>query len=327
MGILDRINTLVRANINDLVYRSEEPERALDGSMQEMSRSLAEARAQIRSAEQSEARLVEQIRAGREEALLWEERAMEALRRGDEAQARECLVHKKRAEQRAETQRSELQQQRDYVADLGRSLDALQIKLDAVRSRRESMGRGLAPAGGPTGGAQGGSAGAGGGFVLPSFDEDRPMASGGRAWEPPVGGAAPPGPGPASSGGPAAGGLDLSGRRSFVFDDELRRRYPEEAFGAARPFEEFDRMSERVERMEARAQAAASLGGDDPLRDDLPERFRRLEQDAALRRLHAQKDAPPAPSSSPPAAGQGAQPSSDAGLSELRRRLAKDLDE
>jgi hypothetical protein len=253
---------------------------------------------------------------------------MEALRRGDEAQARECLVQKKRAEQRAETQRAELQQQRDYVADLGRSLDALQIKLDAVRSRRESMGRGLGPSAGPTGPA-GGPTGAGAGFVLPSFDEDRPMgaggASGGRAWEPPRGdGPASGGP---AAGGPASGGLDLSGRRSFVFDDELRRRYPEEAFGAARPFEEFDRVSERVERMEARAQAAASLGGDDPLRDDLPERFRRLEQDAALRRLHAQKDAPPALSSPPPpAAGQGAQPSSDAGLSELRRRLAKDLD-
>jgi phage shock protein A len=263
MGILDRINTLIRANVNDLIQRADVPERALDRSIDDMQSSVAEARAQLRRGEQDEAQLHQQWRRAREESLEWEDKAMRALRDGDEGAARELLIVKKKVDRRADALRDELEQRRAFLADLARSLDALEVKLDAVRGRRHAIGRHVGAPPPPTERP-----------TLP-FDQDAPS---------------------------------LRGRHALALDEDLRREMPEAAFGAERPFQEFDRIQDRVSRLEADAAAQGAL---DPLHDDLPDRFRGLERERDLRDLRARAQAPDAPA---------------ARLSDLRRKLAEELD-
>lgn len=71
MGILDRINLLVRSNVNELMNRSDSPERTLDRTIHDMQGSIGEARAQLRVCEQQEDRLLRQWEHAREEALEW----------------------------------------------------------------------------------------------------------------------------------------------------------------------------------------------------------------------------------------------------------------
>jgi phage shock protein A len=281
MSILDRINTLIRANVNDLVHRSDEPERALDRSIGDMQSSVGEARGRLRQCEQNEAQLHQQWRRAREESLEWEDKAMDALRQGDERLARELLVVKKKVDRRVEALREQLEQQRDYVADLSRSLDALQVKLEAVRSRRHSISRHVS---GPGADHAPGRVGA---ATLP-FDQDPPASSG--------------------------AGAGLRGRQAFALDDDMRREYPEEVFGAGQTFSEFERVGDRIRQDEADALA----GLDDPLRDDLQDRFSRLERDRDLRDLRSRaRDQPGAGASRGEPSG---------GLSDLRRQLAEELD-
>lgn len=350
MGILDRINTLIRANVNDLVRRADEPERALDGSLRDMERSVREARARLREVERSEASILSQWERRRAELLDWEERAMTALRRGDEALARECLVMKKRAEAATVDLEEQLSRQRAYMADLARSLDALEVKIDGVRSRRQAISSRVsgeqAPQGAP-----------GGGFTFNFGDDDgggerAPRGERGAArergdrWESPRwdddSPSRPSGDAPRRAGGlsPAEERFS-SGRRAFVFDEDLRREHPEEVFGASRPFEVFDEMEERMERRAASAAASAELGGYvDPLRDEreaLEARFDKMarRQELADLRRRATEEPPPArgASASPKAStrreqsGRARRAGGDSKLSDLRRSLMEELDE
>lgn len=324
MSILDRINTLIRANINDLVHRADEPERVLDGSIRDMEASLKEARARLNQAARNEASLAHQWDRGREEALDWEDRAMTALRAGDESMARECLVMKKRVDARNARIKEELEQQRAYLADLSRSLDALQVKLDSVRSRRDSFSSHIRARPGA-----GQEPRATGNYTF-NFDSDGPAPppQSERRPEAPRAEGSRPGMAPAED-------TFSRGRRAFLFDEDMRREHPEEVFDAARPFSVFEDMAERIGLDTARTSAAAELGGyQDPLeaeRSALEERFRHLASEremSDLRRRAAEEPAPPAPRATggDPAPPRASDTRQGGGLSDLRRRLAEELD-
>jgi len=50
MGIFDRISTLLRSNINDLISRAENPEKILNQLIVDMRSQLAKAKQQVASA-------------------------------------------------------------------------------------------------------------------------------------------------------------------------------------------------------------------------------------------------------------------------------------
>lgn len=249
---------------------------------------------------------------------------MHALRDGDEERARAHLVEKQRVQTRAQELKHKLEQQREYMADLNRSLDALQVKLDAARDSRRSFRSHLTEArrrdtGPPPATTDGPSAGSG--YTFPSFSDgpssSRSAPGAYRRSEPPR----------ASSGRPPRSG----DRRSFVFDDDLRRDYPEEVFGGGETFAEFERVEGNIQRDAARTSAAIEVDGilvDDPLRDDLADRFRSLTREHEsrsaldeLKRRGASNEVPPrsAPraSSSPPPRGD---------IEDIKRQLSEDID-
>jgi phage shock protein A len=145
MGILNRLNTLVRANVNELISGSSEPDRALERSLREMESSVGDARKQMAHTKVTERQLMRQWDDARDEALDWEDKAMEALRLGDEEIARDCLIMKRKLDDRAGKVREDLEQQRGYLGDLERSLDAVHHKIESVRGRRRRVDRHISP--------------------------------------------------------------------------------------------------------------------------------------------------------------------------------------
>ncbi len=247
MGILDRLNTLIRSNVNDLISGSSEPDRALDRSIGDMEGSLVEARQHAAKARASEKRLLHEWDRVRDEALDWEDKAMEALRLGDDELARDCLLMKRKMDAKAERLREDLEQQRGYLGDLGKSLDALEHKLDSMRERRQVVGRHSVPGRDPHRPAhRGESPRRSSGVTLP-FDSDRPR------------------------------------RQALAFDDDIRRESPEAAFGAEAPFEHFDAVEGRIEANIASAEAGALI--EDPLDDGLDGRFKALEGERDIKNL------------------------------------------
>ncbi len=133
MSLLDRLNLLIRSELNDVVR----PDR-LRSAVSEMETSLRDARRQNAELRVAEKRLIERIRDSRAKATTWEDRAVLALKSGQEDLAREALVMKNKAERELEGLRDDLDEQRAYIKDMERALEALDHKVRGARGKGSS---------------------------------------------------------------------------------------------------------------------------------------------------------------------------------------------
>src|SRR2546428_12890502 len=76
MGIFDRLSTLFRSNINDLISRAENPEKMLNQLIVDMRSQLAKAKQQVAGAIADEKRLAAQVDQEKKGAEDWERRAV-----------------------------------------------------------------------------------------------------------------------------------------------------------------------------------------------------------------------------------------------------------
>src|ERR1051325_6036970 len=95
MGIFARLAQLIKAHLNDLISKSEDPEKMLNQIVVDMASQLAEAKKQVAVAIADEKRLAKQIETETATAGEWERRAMMAVRAGDDALAKEALLRQK----------------------------------------------------------------------------------------------------------------------------------------------------------------------------------------------------------------------------------------
>src|SRR3989449_3463823 len=82
MGIFDRLSTLIRSNINDLINRAENPEKMLNQLIVDMRSQLAKAKQQVAAAIADEKRLSAQVDTEKKSAEDWERRAVLAVEVG-----------------------------------------------------------------------------------------------------------------------------------------------------------------------------------------------------------------------------------------------------
>ena len=102
MGIFDRLSTLLRSNINDLISSAETPEKMLNQILVDMRSQLAKAKQQVAAAIADEKRLRDQADAERRQADDWEKRAMLAVQEGRDDLAKQALVRQGEHHQHAE---------------------------------------------------------------------------------------------------------------------------------------------------------------------------------------------------------------------------------
>src|SRR3989442_13972389 len=82
MGIFDRLSTLIRSNISDLIARAENPEKMLNQLIVDMRSQLAKAKQQVAGAIADEKRLAAQVEQEKKSAEDWEKRAVLAVQEG-----------------------------------------------------------------------------------------------------------------------------------------------------------------------------------------------------------------------------------------------------
>lgn len=92
MGIFDRLSTLIKSNLNDLISSAENPEKMLNQIIVDMRNQLAKAKQQVAAAIADEKRLKDQADQEFKLADDWEKRAMLALQEGREDLARQALM-------------------------------------------------------------------------------------------------------------------------------------------------------------------------------------------------------------------------------------------
>jgi phage shock protein A len=139
MGLFDRLSRVVRANVNDLVSKAEDPEKVLEQAVIDMQEDLVQLRQAVARAIATQKRTEQQYNKNQQEANTWQQRAQLALSKGDENLAREALTRKKSFGDTAATLKLQLDQQSGNVDTLKRNLIALESKIAEAKTKKDML--------------------------------------------------------------------------------------------------------------------------------------------------------------------------------------------
>ena len=139
MGIFARIAQLIKSNLNDLISRSEDPEKMLIQVVLDMNNQLVEAKKQVASSIADEKRLAKQFEQEAATATEWERRAMMALRAGNEELAKEALNRKREHDELAATFKEQWSKQKAAVDQLKRALRMLNDKIEEAKRKKNVL--------------------------------------------------------------------------------------------------------------------------------------------------------------------------------------------
>ncbi|MEZ4390967.1 MAG: PspA/IM30 family protein [Polyangiales bacterium] len=139
MGLFGRLASLIKSNLNDLISKSEDPEKMLNQVILEMNQQLVEAKKQVALSIADEKRLAKQFETERATAEEWERKAMMAVRAGDDDLAKEALLrHKEHESLSAEFER-QWQKQKIAVEKLKDALRVLNNKIEEAKRKKNVL--------------------------------------------------------------------------------------------------------------------------------------------------------------------------------------------
>jgi phage shock protein A len=138
-GIFARLATLIKSNINDLISRSEDPEKMLNQIVVEMNTQLLEAKKQVAASIADEKRLFKQVEQETANAKEWERRAMLAVRASDDNLAKEALSRRKEHEGLRDQFQEQWQKQKAAVDQLKLALRALNGKIEEAKRKKNLL--------------------------------------------------------------------------------------------------------------------------------------------------------------------------------------------
>ncbi|MFM9047256.1 MAG: PspA/IM30 family protein, partial [Cyanobium sp.] len=139
MGFFDRLSRLLRANLNDLVSKAEDPGKILDQSLADMQADLVKLRQAVATAIASQRRLQNQAEQAETQSKAWYQRAEVALQKGEEALAREALSRRKTYQDTATALNNQINSQAGQVDTLKKSLTALEGKIAEAKTKKDML--------------------------------------------------------------------------------------------------------------------------------------------------------------------------------------------
>ena len=142
MAILDRIGTIIRANLNDILDKSEDPEKMLDQILRDMKSAIEEARGQVAEMVAQQRMIETDVQRATAMVNEWDAKARAAVQQNRDDLARDSLRRKADYKKNLDLYQQQLDTQRGLVQKLKDDLAQLEFKYDdAVRRHDELINR------------------------------------------------------------------------------------------------------------------------------------------------------------------------------------------
>ena len=139
MSLLERVSTLLRANLNDLIEKAEDPERMLKQIVLDMENQLLQVKTQVAIAI-ADQHLLEKKRAEQEEHVAeWRRKAELAVEKSRDDLARGALERVLSHEQLATGFGAQAEDQKHEADSLRQALHKLEQKLSETRAHCEML--------------------------------------------------------------------------------------------------------------------------------------------------------------------------------------------
>ncbi len=139
MSLLDRVSTLLRANLNDLVEKAEDPEKLLKQIVLDMENQLLQVKTQVAIAIADEHLLEKRRKEHDEEGAEWRRKAQLAVEKNMDDLARSALERALSHEQLAKGFAAQAEDQKHEADNLRQALRKLEQKLSETRAHAEML--------------------------------------------------------------------------------------------------------------------------------------------------------------------------------------------
>jgi phage shock protein A len=139
MGLPDRVSTLIRANINDLISRAEDPEKVIRQLLLDMNNQLIQVKTQVAAAIADERRLQKRAEDSQKKADEWYAKAQLAVERGQEDLAKEALARRRSFQDTADGFKQQWTEQAAQVEQLKEALTQLDSKIAEAQAKKDLL--------------------------------------------------------------------------------------------------------------------------------------------------------------------------------------------
>src|SRR3989442_4603934 len=139
MGLLERVSTLIRANLNDMIERAEDPDKMIKQVILDMENQYLQVKTQVAVSIADQHLLEKQLKENEDTGSDWMRKAERAVDKSEDDLARGALDRYQTALRLAQSYREQVDDQRAQVETLKGALQKLEQKLDEAKSKRDLL--------------------------------------------------------------------------------------------------------------------------------------------------------------------------------------------
>ena len=139
MGLLERVGTLIRANLNDVIDRAEDPETMIKQVILDMENQYLQVKTQVAVSIADQHLLEKKLREQEDIGKDWMGKAELAVDKTEDDLARAALGRYQVAWRLAQSFREQVEDQKLQVETLKSALQKLEARLDEAKSKRDML--------------------------------------------------------------------------------------------------------------------------------------------------------------------------------------------
>src|SRR5947209_17706782 len=139
MGLLERVGTLIRANLNDMIDRAEDPDKMIKQVILDMENQYLQVKTQVAVSTAEQHMLEKKWKENEEAGQEWMRKAERALDKSEDELARGALDRYQTALRLTQSYREQVDDQKAQVETLKGALQKLEQKLEEARSKRDLL--------------------------------------------------------------------------------------------------------------------------------------------------------------------------------------------
>jgi phage shock protein A len=139
MGLLERVSTLIRANLNDMIDRAEDPEKMIKQVILDMENQYLQVKTQVAVSIADQHMLEKKLKENEDTGNDWMRKAERAVDKGEDELARAALDRYQTSLRLAQSFREQVDDQKAQVETLKGALQKLEQKLDEAKAKRDLL--------------------------------------------------------------------------------------------------------------------------------------------------------------------------------------------
>jgi len=139
MSVFERIGDLIKANINDLIDKAEDPEKMVKQIILDMDKELVKSTQALGKAMASERQIKKQYEDAAAKSKTWEDKAKMALTAGDQELAKKALSEKVKVDEQANQFKTMYDTISAQTETIRTQVEALKGKLNEAKSRQAML--------------------------------------------------------------------------------------------------------------------------------------------------------------------------------------------